>query len=321
MMPTRRFRGGDGWAALAGLRLRRLISFLRRHRLYDTAHAVERQTGAFFDAAHLRRLLLRDRCAAASSYARRFVAVGDCSPEAGVLIVRILILRVIADFATGAEASDVEPLFQRLYASLAAYPDCHALRDLLLSMRTDRTKASRIYRRIQRKAVQIIMDLVAKCPELQAKARLPRCTFDPAYIMSLGPGLRGCTSRHRNKLGRIPANVLARSFLQKRPPMVSHKAIHSGGTSQDENPSMLNQEHPFEALDVPSAPVLQVMLAASPGQARTSPTSLLLTQCMKHSRRQDAHYRGSPEQASDSRKGIKKLRMAEKLAEVGSVRY
>jgi hypothetical protein len=44
-----------------------------------------------------------------------------------------------------------------------------------------------IHRRIKHKVVQIIMDLVAKCPELQAKARLPRCTYDPAYIMSLGP--------------------------------------------------------------------------------------------------------------------------------------
>ncbi|KAK3135956.1 hypothetical protein QOZ80_5BG0425780 [Eleusine coracana subsp. coracana] len=199
-------RGG-----LTGLRLRRLISFLRRHRLHATAHALERQTGVFFDARHLRRMLLDGRCAAASSYALRFVTVGDWSPEAAELNFRILILRVVADLANG-QACDVGDLFQRVYASL---PGCHGLRNLLLSMHSDRIKAYRIYRLIKHKLVQVIMDLVARCPEFQAKARLPRCTYDPAYIMSLGPNrLQRCTSRHKNKIGRIPAKVLARSFLQ-----------------------------------------------------------------------------------------------------------
>jgi hypothetical protein len=49
------------------------------------------------------------------------------------------------------------------------------------------SRSSILYRRIKPKAVADIMDLVAKCPELKAKTRLPRSTFDPAYIMSLGP--------------------------------------------------------------------------------------------------------------------------------------
>ncbi|KAL6597516.1 hypothetical protein ACP70R_046956 [Stipagrostis hirtigluma subsp. patula] len=123
-MAARRFRGGDGSATMAGLRLRRIISFLRHHRLHDTAHALERQTGAFFDAAHVRWLLRGGSWAAASSYVLGFVTVGDCSREADMLIVRILTLRVMADFAAG-RADAVEALFQRLYASLHARPDCH----------------------------------------------------------------------------------------------------------------------------------------------------------------------------------------------------
>ncbi|TVU00412.1 hypothetical protein EJB05_54180 [Eragrostis curvula] len=224
-MPTRCSRGG-----LTGLRLRRLISFLRRNGLSATAHTLERQTGVFFDAAHLRRLLLEDRCAAASSYALRFVTVGDCSPEAEALNVRILVLRVIADFAAG-QAHAVDALFQRLYANLHFYKDSEAIGKLLLSMRSDRTKASILHRRLKPKAVDVIMDLVAKCPELQAKARLPRCTFDPAYIMSLRPpgGLWQYRSHHKNKIGRIPAHVLARSFLQKRPPHICQEEIAKPG--------------------------------------------------------------------------------------------
>jgi len=36
-------------------------------------------------------------------------------------------------------------------------------------------------------AVEVILNMAAKCPELKAKAQLPRCTSDPAYILSLGP--------------------------------------------------------------------------------------------------------------------------------------
>ncbi|KAL6603210.1 hypothetical protein ACP70R_043571 [Stipagrostis hirtigluma subsp. patula] len=233
-MTTSGFRGG-----LTGLRLRRLISFLRRNRLYATAHALERQTGVFFDVAHLRRMLLADRCAAASSYALSFVTVGDCSPEADVLNARILILSVLADFAAG-QAHAVDGLFQRLYANLHVYKDyCEGIRKVLLTMRSDSTKASILYRRIKPKAVEVIMDLVAKCPEIQAKARLPRCTLDPAYIVPLRPGgLWEYRSHHKNKIGRIPARVLARSFLRKRHPHISHRTNSSG---------------------VPSAPVLHGM--------------------------------------------------------------
>ncbi|TVU27420.1 hypothetical protein EJB05_30029 [Eragrostis curvula] len=210
-MPTRCSRGG-----LTGLRLRRLISFLRCNGLSATAHTLERQTGVFFDAAHLRRLLLEDRCAAASSYALRFVTVGDCSPEAEALNVRILVLRVIADFAAG-QAHAVDALFQRLYANLHFYKDSEAIGKLLLSMRSDRTKASILHRRLKPKAVDVIMDLVAKCPELQAKARLPRCTFDPAYIMSLRPpgGLWQYRSHHRNKIARTPAHASSHQSQKK----------------------------------------------------------------------------------------------------------
>ncbi|XP_025808594.1 uncharacterized protein LOC112886812 isoform X2 [Panicum hallii] len=120
MMSTWCFRGDR--PTLTGLRLRRIVSFLRRHRLYDTTHALERQTGAFFDAAHFRRLLRDLRWADASSYVLGFIAVRDCSREADMLVVRILILRDMADLAAG-WTQDIDALFRRLYASLQSHPD------------------------------------------------------------------------------------------------------------------------------------------------------------------------------------------------------
>jgi ATP-dependent protease HslVU (ClpYQ) peptidase subunit len=70
-----------------------------------------------------------------------FVAVGDCSREADTLVVRILILRVMADLA-GGRTHDIDALFQRLYASLQSHPDGHHLRRILLSMLSDRARCS-----------------------------------------------------------------------------------------------------------------------------------------------------------------------------------
>ncbi|CAL4951696.1 unnamed protein product [Urochloa decumbens] len=182
MAATRCFRGDR--AALTALRLRRIISFLRRHGLYDTAHDLERHTGAFFDAAHFHRLLRHLRWADASSYALGFVTAGHCSREADVLIVRILTLRAMAEFAAG-RTRGVDALFQRLDASLDSQPGGHLLRRVLLSMRSDRARASRLYHRSKTLAVDVILNMAAKCLELKAKSQLPRCTFDPAYVAGM----------------------------------------------------------------------------------------------------------------------------------------
>ncbi|KAF8718245.1 hypothetical protein HU200_025740 [Digitaria exilis] len=219
-------RRGDRPAALAGLRLRCLISFLRRRRLYRTAHAYVRstppppppincRTGVFFDAEHLRRMLLRDRWAAASKYALSFVNARDCSREADLFNFRILVLRVIAAFAAG-HGRFVGALFRRIYSYLDVHDDCNSIRELLLSMRSDVTKSSVLYQRIKPNAVDDIMDLVAKCPELKGKTRLPRSTFDPACNMYLGPRLWQHSTRHSNKTSSIPAHIIALSFVRKR---------------------------------------------------------------------------------------------------------
>ena len=102
---------------------------------------LERQTGAFFDAAHFRRLQRDLRLADASSYVLGFIAVHGCSREADMLVVRILILRVMADFA-GGRTRHIDALFQRLYASLQSQPNGHRLRRTLLSMRSDQARCT-----------------------------------------------------------------------------------------------------------------------------------------------------------------------------------
>nr|CAB3472044.1 unnamed protein product [Digitaria exilis] len=152
------FRGDR--AALTALRLRRVVSFLRRHRLYDTAHEyarslassplsaaialpvfdrstpipstdaavcrLERRTGAFFDAAHFRRLLGYFRWADASSYALGFPRGRRAHrphPHLPTL---------------GGRTYGVDALFQRIDAFLDS--DGHHLRKVLLAIRSDRAR-------------------------------------------------------------------------------------------------------------------------------------------------------------------------------------
>ncbi|KAG0519693.1 hypothetical protein BDA96_08G008800 [Sorghum bicolor] len=222
-MTTR--RAGDR-SALARLRLRRLIPLLRRHRLYRAAHVSKRKTSVFFDAARLRRMMLRDRWAAASAYALSFVDdYRHCSHEADELNYRILVLRVLAALAAG-QARSVEPLFRRIYACIHFFPEYDRICELLLAMRSDDTKSSRLYGRFKPRAVQGIMDLVAKCPELnKASTRSPRC-------LSLGhtESWRSI-SHHKNNGSSLPAHSLALSFLTKRPPQISHRMNSSDAPS------------------------------------------------------------------------------------------
>jgi hypothetical protein len=137
--------------AVPAIRLRRILSFLRRHGLYDTAHSYSLSLPAPVIGLDWIGLVAGLRGGQASSSTRRtsagcwddassyvlgFIRVPDCSREADTLLLRILPLRVMADLADGR----APVLFQRLYDSLQAQPDSHHLRKILLSMRSDPTR-------------------------------------------------------------------------------------------------------------------------------------------------------------------------------------
>ncbi|WVZ95879.1 hypothetical protein U9M48_041587 [Paspalum notatum var. saurae] len=202
------------------LRFRRLISFLRHRRLYATARALGTETRVFFDAAHLCRMIRHDRWAAASSYVLRFLNLRDCTREAGMLHRYIVVFRVIADLAAGPPSPSPPP--STPYSNNSTIPSS---RNPTATLPVG--SASRLYHNTKPNAVDAVMNLVANCPELKPKlaARLPHCTFYPT--ISLGPRLRGCTTHHKNKHGRMPAYAIAASFLRKRSPLISPKADYS----------------------------------------------------------------------------------------------
>lgn len=266
-MTTTTRSGGDR-SALAGLQLRRLIPLLRRHRLYRAAHVLKRKTCVFFDAARLRRMMLRDRWAAASAYALSFVDYRDCSHEADELNYRILLLRVLAALAAG-QARSVEPLFRRIYACIQFFP---RIRGLLLAMRSDDTKSSRLYGRFKPRAVQGIMDLVAKCPELNKASTRHTESWRS-------------TSHHKNKASSLPAHILTLSFLTKRSPQISHRMNSS---------------------DAPSTAAFAGMLSTSPTPAKMFPVSSTNdTGTQAATQREEAEITKAPASASNLVAGLR----------------
>ncbi|XP_044948376.1 uncharacterized protein LOC123397928 isoform X2 [Hordeum vulgare subsp. vulgare] len=205
-------------AGLTSLRLRRLLCFLSRWNLSDTAHALEQETGVSFMPEYLRPLLTQDKWAEAEAYVAGLVDLEDCSRLASLVLARIRVFGVMSKFAVGEASTASAASFRRAEAGLLAHPDLHAVRRVLDSMRSDPVKASRLYGHIHPGAVEAIMKWVAKCPELKFKIRPPpRCPFDRTYIVSLGPRFWECKRRgQKNKAGRrIAAHIIARCFMQR----------------------------------------------------------------------------------------------------------
>ncbi|XP_040245334.1 uncharacterized protein [Aegilops tauschii subsp. strangulata] len=238
-------------AGLTSLRLRRLLCFLRRWNLSDTAHAYVSLNLLFAaggdtncnDACMIQggfsralqagagdgRVLHAGVPAAAAgpgqvggsqaeAYVAGLVDLEDCSRLASLVLSRIRVFGVMSKFAVG-EASTVSAAsFRRAEVGLLAHPELRAVRRVLDSMRSDPDKASRLYAHIHPGAVEAIMKWVTKCPEFKSKNRAPpRCRFDRTYIVSLGPSFWECRGRGlNNKSGRrIPAHILARCFMRR----------------------------------------------------------------------------------------------------------
>ncbi|XP_021310696.1 uncharacterized protein LOC110433267 [Sorghum bicolor] len=89
-------------------------------------------------------------------------------------------------------------------------------------------------------ALKVILNMAAKFPELKAKAQLPRCTCDPAYILSLGPTptprytssfsymkqLQSRGSRRRRQPGGMSSPVVL-LHLRRLDRFLKHQGLHS----------------------------------------------------------------------------------------------
>ena len=110
-------------------------------------------------------------------------------------------------------------------------------------------RASRLYYRCMPMALKVILNMAAKFPELKAKAQLPRCTCDPAYILSLGPTptprytssfsymkqLQSRGSRRRRQPGGMSSPVVL-LHLRRLDRFLKHQGLHSTAHTYDRLP-------------------------------------------------------------------------------------
>ncbi|KAL6642119.1 hypothetical protein ACP70R_020300 [Stipagrostis hirtigluma subsp. patula] len=198
------------------LRIRRVHRFLKYHgRLDAAAVEMEKATRVFFDVRYLEELMRKGWWNKALSYADAFVpGYRPRTRQALSLLLHLGAAESLASVATGdRDAAQIVASFHGEH--LALEPRLARCRDILRQMHADQPRAFKIWREVAPYAVRVALDMVARCPELQAKMRLLRNRPMPWEITPL----IGARRSHRpcNKAAdRAPVDVLTRAFLQQQ---------------------------------------------------------------------------------------------------------
>nr|CAB3492529.1 unnamed protein product [Digitaria exilis]CAB3497532.1 unnamed protein product [Digitaria exilis] len=161
----------------------------------------------------------------AERYLDRFlppIAFRERSPLCMLLLVHVRIVRILSTVAAGGPSgAGMAALFANPMDYLLESAYSVRLHKTVARMHADQTRASMLWQKIQPGALDKIMDMVARCPELKGEVRVPRKR--PLLWDAAPNGLRQCPSRCRNATKRAPSNVLIRTFLQKRLLLVQGK--------------------------------------------------------------------------------------------------
>ncbi|TVU44388.1 hypothetical protein EJB05_03826 [Eragrostis curvula] len=211
---------------------RRLVSVFLRRRLEVTAV----KEAVVFDAAHLEQLMRSRRWDDAEYYLERFLVPVPCderSPVAHKLFIDIRIIRILAKIAAGGqEGSEVAALFKKPPPSSFG----SRLKTFITQMKSDKTRPNllKIWHKIELEGVDMIMDLVARCPELKGDhvtvpPEMPRLWVAAQHRLRQGP------SRCKKKAAGRPPHVLACAFVQKR--LLSTQGRKRRKSNNSEQPS------------------------------------------------------------------------------------
>lgn len=221
MMRRPSFR--DSWV----VRLRRLLRAQRmvRPRPRQLASAFFKlrckaaKPAELFDAAELNRRLRSGRPDDADNYLERFSPFSGSRPSISyrLLLGHVSMFIVHARVASGGEEAD--RMASRYLKSRASYPKIPIVDyffNNIAEMHADSTRASMIWQERKAAAADRIMDMVAKCPELQGEVRVRVRREEPRLLQAAPFRLPECPSRYPRKTTRAPTHLLVRTFLRKR---------------------------------------------------------------------------------------------------------
>ncbi|KAK3159771.1 hypothetical protein QOZ80_1BG0050890 [Eleusine coracana subsp. coracana] len=265
-------------SAVVLLHLRRLDSFLRRHRLHSTAHTLERESLVFFDAAHLQNLVRKGRWDAAWRYVHRFSLLfseegGEGPSQHYTAFLRTLEHHAMLHYLAcrGDEGGrDAKSLYSRVPddAFRDKFHEMAKQHDLYRTMASPQARASLNWDHIKLTTLEKLHELLHLHPDIQCslRMRLPQHTPTLSDIAPLG--LRGPRRYHqRKRIDCKPAHELAYFLLQKSLPSVEIKN-HFGDSGVPMQPTLTSDAKPLGITSsVAPTKVLEPNLAS---EARTA---------------------------------------------------
>ncbi|CAL4977552.1 unnamed protein product [Urochloa decumbens] len=121
--------------------------------------------------------------------------------------------------------ADRSELCSKLYINVGVFkilakylekPGRSGLGEIIAAIHADRTSGSTLWQTFKLERVDRIMDLVARCPELQGEARVQLPCKRPMLWDAAPNWLPKCPQLCRQTTNRVPADLLIRAFLCKR---------------------------------------------------------------------------------------------------------
>ncbi|CAO2185453.1 unnamed protein product [Urochloa humidicola] len=234
MMRRRSFQGSPVFRISLRLRnrARRLFRRRRSGRLLSAFLKLRREVGKpveVFDAEQLKRMLQTGQPDDPYYYLMRFlpVSAADWSKLCSKLYIAVGIFKILAKVTAGGEEGDtIVSVYTKPRSYYLEDTGRNGLSDIIAAMHADRTRGSTLWQMFKSERVDRIMDLVARCPELQGEAR-EQFPFERPMLWDAAPNwLPKCPQLCRQTTNRVPADLLIRAFLRKRP-LSMHRKKHS----------------------------------------------------------------------------------------------
>ncbi|CAL4957888.1 unnamed protein product [Urochloa decumbens] len=212
----------------------RLLSAFQRLRLEVGKQA------EVFDAEQLKRMLWSGQPDDAHYYLRRFLPFSgaDWSELCTKLFIHVGVFKTLSKVVAGGEEGDRIASSNKYFLES---PRRNGLDMMIAAMHADRTRGSMLWeKKIKPEGVDRIMDLVARCPELQGEARvqLP-CERPMLWDATAAPNrLPECPRHCKQTANHAPADLLVRAFLRKRLLSIQGKKLSARSRNSSATPYM-----------------------------------------------------------------------------------
>ncbi|TVU15413.1 hypothetical protein EJB05_38934 [Eragrostis curvula] len=206
------------YPCVSRFRHRRLLAYLRLHRLDDSFESLALETNVFFCVEHLQDLARRGEWVNAIKYISRFAPSTDDLGDAGLVFYNFVVMhRVLDSIVAGEEyGAFIAGEYERYLKENPGAPpgNVKLVRILLSVLNSEKLRTSINWYLVRQKAADMIEDLIDQAPEFNDLLRMPNCPTRPHNVLPVGFSSRG--RRRVKEVDRVPASNFARFYLEKK---------------------------------------------------------------------------------------------------------